>query len=77
MATPEEQATIDAFTDLNAALVGLNAIITTLDAGGNAFDAATPAQRTAAIRLMARCNRAMAIILQGVKVPLGTGRVPG
>lgn len=76
MPTPDEQATIDAFADLTAALTALNTIITALEAGGPAFDNATPAQRTGAILRMARALRGIALLLNGISAPLGTTRVP-
>lgn len=76
MATPEQQATLDAITDLTAALSTLNTIIAAADAGGAAWDNATPAQRTAAIRTLARATRGLALLLQGHAGALGTAAQP-
>lgn len=76
MPTPEEQATIDAMADVASALSALNTIITALEAGGPAFDNATPAQRTGAILRMAKATRGIARLVEGLGAPLGTARVP-
>lgn len=74
--TPEGQATLDAIADVQGALAGLNTIISVLDAGGGAFDAATPTQRTNAIKLMAKSLRGIALLLRGRGTPFGDARVP-
>lgn len=76
MASAEGQATLDAIAAVEAALTNLDTIIAAAEAGGPAWDNATPAQRTAAIRTMAKAIRGCALILKGLKAPLGTARVP-